>query len=138
MDMEQYTPKPPQKSQIHHKNAAMAFYNKKEQLYLEIDALGIALEAGLLQMRDDMQFLRNEAPDNAELQLIAFTSKSFISAETHNSNIERDALVILHGLEMFHHYYFTHRDSVITDLNLLVEISRDVASLSQRLQRILI
>ena len=46
-----------------------------EQLYLESQALGAGLGVGLLQVSDVMLFPRNEAPDNAVLQPIAFTSK---------------------------------------------------------------
>ena len=49
------------------------------------------------------QFLRNEAPDNSALQPIVFTSNSPTSTETFYSNIERQVLGILHGLEIFHH-----------------------------------
>ena len=43
----------------------MAFYNEKELLYLEVDALGLGLRASLLQVRAGMWFQRNEAPNNA-------------------------------------------------------------------------
>ena len=50
-------------------------------------------------------------------------------------NIEREALSILHGLEKFHHYCFTHEVSVKTDHKQLVAIfKKDVL----RLQRILL
>ena len=42
---------------------------------------------------------RNEVPDNAALQAIAFISKTLISMETCYSNTEREALGIPHGLE---------------------------------------
>ena len=51
------------------------------------------------------------------------------------SNIEREALGILHGLEKFHHYYFAKKVSIITNHKLLMIIfKKDVATLSQRLQ----
>ena len=55
------------------------------------------------------------------------------------SNIECEALGILHGLEKFHHYCFGRGVLVITDHKLLVSIfKKDVATLSQRIQRILL
>ena len=67
----------------------MAFYNEKEQLYLETDPSDIGLGASLLQARGRMQFPRNEAPNNSAQQPIVFASKSLMSAETHYSNIEK-------------------------------------------------
>ena len=72
----------------------MAFYNEKEQLYLETYASGVSLGASCLHMRDDMWVPRNEAPKNAVLWPIVFKSKSSTSMETHYSNIEREALGI--------------------------------------------
>ena len=61
----------------------MAFSNGKKHLNLERDTLHVGLGAGLLQMRDGMQFPRNEASDNAALCPITFASKSLPSAENH-------------------------------------------------------
>ena len=77
----------------------MAFYNEKEQLYLETAVLGVGLEGSVLPARDRMWFSRNEAHDRAALLSIAFTSKSMVSAETHFGNAEREVLDILHGLQ---------------------------------------
>ena len=71
------------------KNVTKAFYNGKEQLYPETDALGVDLGASLLQMRDDMLFPKNEAPVNAMMWPVAFVSKSIISAETCYSNTQK-------------------------------------------------
>ena len=51
------------------------------KLNLETDALGVGLGISLPQVKDRMQFSRNETPDNAALQPIAFTSKSLTCAE---------------------------------------------------------
>ena len=84
----------------------MAFYNKKYQFYLEMDVLDVDLGSSLLEVRDRMQFPRNEAPNNAAIWSIAFASKSLTSTETWYSNNEREALGILCGLEKFHYYCF--------------------------------
>ena len=59
-------------------------------------------------------FPRTEAPNNAAEWQIAFTSKGLKSTEPHYSNTKWEALVILHGLENFHHYCFTQEVSLIT------------------------
>ena len=69
------------------KNAAMAFYSQKEQLYLETNALGVSLGAGLVQVRDRPQYPKNDAPDSATLWPVIFVSKRLTSGETHYSNI---------------------------------------------------
>ena len=70
-------------SKKHHQNdTTMAFYNKKEQLYLGTDASGIVLGARHQHVRDRMWFPRNQAPDNSTLWPVAFTSKSLTSMET--------------------------------------------------------
>ena len=120
------------------KNETIMFYNEKEQLYLESHTLGFGLRASLLQVRYCMWLSRNEAPNNVALQPKAFVSY-LNSAEMHHSNIKREALGILHGLEKFHHYFLTHKVSVITDHNPPVAIfkkKKNIANLSHRLQRI--
>ena len=61
-------------------------------------------------------------PDNTILHPIAFASKCLTGAEHRYSNIEREALGILHGLEKFHHYCFAREVHVITDCKPLVTI----------------
>ena len=59
--------------------------------------------------------------------------------ETCCSNIGSEALVIHHGLEKFHHYYFSCEVSVTTKHQPLVEIFiKNIASLSHKCQRILL
>ena len=45
-------------------DACMNFYNLKEPIYLETDTSGVGQGAGLLQVRDGMQFPRDEVTDN--------------------------------------------------------------------------
>ena len=42
----------------------VAFYNEKEQLYQEIDRVGVGIEARLLQVKGRMQLPRNGSPDH--------------------------------------------------------------------------
>ena len=85
------------------KGASMRFYNEKEQLQLETDVSGVRFGTGLLYTRDGMCFPKDKACGNSDLQSTALTSKSLTSTETHLSNIEREPLGILHGIEIFHH-----------------------------------
>ena len=53
---------------------------------------------------------------------IAFASKSLTGTEHRYSNIEREVLAILHGLEKFYHYCFAREVLIITDHKPLVAI----------------
>ena len=59
----------------------MKFYGDTKPLYLKTDASGIDLEAALLQLRDNMNCLKDTEPDNTTLHPIAFVSKSLTGAE---------------------------------------------------------
>ena len=110
----------------------MKFYDTSKPLYLEMDVSGMGLGACLLQIRESMNCGHDEVLDNATLCLIAFACKSLSSMQWWYSNIEREALGILHGLEIFHPYCFTKEVHVITDHKLFVAmISKDVVTLSQ-------
>ena len=99
----------------------MKFYNKKRTLYLETYTLGAGLGVGVLQVRDGLWFPSTKTPYNTALHSIAFASKSLTSTKTRYSNIKREALLIPHGLETFHHQCFSHEVS-ITDHKPLVAI----------------
>ena len=104
-----------------------------------MDASGIGLGASLLQTRGGTTCPEDIAPDNTILRPITVASKSLTSAEWRYSNIEREALGILHGLEKFHHYCFAREVSIITDHTTLVAIfKKDIAALSQWIQHILL
>ena len=66
----------------------------KGNIYLESDASNVDLRKSLLNMRDGMQFPKNETPSNMALWQVAFTRKILTSVENCYSNIEREALVI--------------------------------------------
>ena len=115
------------------------FYEETMLLYLETDASGIRLRAALLQTRSGTSCQRDKAPDNSILRPIAFASKSLSNAERRYSNIEREALGILHRLKQFYHYHFVRDMSIIMGHKPLVTIfKKNVAMLSQRIQWILL
>ena len=114
----------------------MTFYNEKEHLYLEIDASSIGLGASLLQVRNRIQFPRHEASHNAAIWLIAFVSKSLTSSETQYSKGSPRHIEWHRELPSL---LFHHEVSMIIHHKLLLAIfKKDVASLSQRLQRLLL
>ena len=84
----------------------MKFYDNSKLLYLETDASGVGLGAALLQLHDNTVCQKGVAHQNIALRPIAFASKSLTGVEWRYSNIEWEALGILHGLEKFHHYCF--------------------------------
>ena len=79
----------------------MKFYDASRPLYLKTDASGVCLEAGLLEVRKGMNSGYDEVPDNVTLCPIVFDSKGLLSAECKYTNIEWEALDILHGLKNF-------------------------------------
>ena len=72
--------------------------------FLETDASRVGLDAALLQTQEDTTCQKDMVPENTILHPIAFASKSLTGAECRYSDIEREALGILHGLKKFHHY----------------------------------
>ena len=120
-------------------DVCMMFCSEKEPLFLETDASGMGIEAGLLQARDCLSFQWDEMPDNSALCHIAFACKSLTSAEQDTTykgehSISLCFLGILHVYK-FHHYCFTHKVSVIIDHNPFMAIfKKHVATLSQKLQ----
>ena len=67
------------------------FYDDTKPLYLEKDASGIGLRAGLLQTRNGTSCLRDMSPDNNKVRTITYARKSLSSTEKRYSNIEREA-----------------------------------------------
>ena len=117
----------------------MKFYDDTKPLHLGTDASGVGLGAALLQMCQETTCQKDVAPDNTILHPIAFASKSLTGAEHRYSNIEREALGILRGLEKFHHYCFPRDVLVITDHKSLVTIfKKDMVMLLQHIQCILL
>ena len=117
----------------------MKFYDNTKPLYLETDASGIGLGVALLQTHEGTACWKDIVPDNTNLCPIAFASKSLSGAEHRYSNIEREALGIIHGLKKSYHYCFAREVLVITNHKPLVAIfKKDMATLSQCIQCILL
>ena len=117
----------------------LTFYDDTKPLYLETDYSGVGLGAALLQMWEGTTCQKDTVPDNTILHPIAFASKSLTGAEHRYSNIEREALGIMHGLEKFHHHCFAMEVHVITDHKPLVAIfKKDMPMLSQCIHHILL
>ena len=111
------------------------FYDDTKLLYLETDASRVGLVQHCYRCAKEQ---KDTVPNNTTLCSIVFASKCLTGAEHRYSNIEREALGILHGLKKFHHYCFARQVHVITDKKLLVAIfKKDVATLSQCIQCIL-
>ena len=110
----------------------MKFYDNTKPLYLKTDASRVGLGAALLQTWEGTTCQKDMVPDNTILHPIAFASKSLMDTEHRYSNIEREALCILHELKKFHHYCLAREFYVINDHKPLVSIfKKDVATLSQ-------
>ena len=93
----------------------MKFYDDTKPLYLKTDASRLGLHAAILQTWEGTTYQKDMVPDFTILDPIAFASKSLMNAEHRCSNIESEALGILHRLKKFHHYCFTREVYVITD-----------------------
>ena len=107
----------------------MIFYNDTKPLYLETDISRVGLGPALLQDTG-----RYNVPEKTQCQKtpycvsIAFANKSLMGAKHRYSNIEREALGILHGLKKFHHCCFVREVYVITNHKPLASIfKKDVA-----------
>ncbi len=100
-------------------DSCLAYYDASKPLTLEVDASQKGLGAALLQ----------EPP-------IAYASKSLTPTQSAYSNIEREALGLVHGVQRFHTYLYGRRFTAITDHKPLVMIhQKPITSAPPRLQR---
>ena len=76
----------------------MKFCDDTKRLHLETDASGVGLGVALLQMHEGTTCQKDIASNNTILGPITFASKSLTGTECRYSNIEKEALGILHGL----------------------------------------
>ena len=103
--------------------SCLSYYNPQKEAVLEVDASQRGLGACLLQ-------------DNKP---VAFASKTLTPTQAAYSNIERETLAIVCGIQTFHTYPFGNPFVVITDHKPLLMIhNKPLTSAPPRLQRLLI
>ena len=99
--------------------SCLAYYDTDKPLVLEVDASMKGLGAALIQDKP-----------------IAFASKTLTSTQAAYSNIEREALALVHGVERFHTYLYGRTFSVFTDHKPLVMLhQKPINRAPPRLQR---
>ena len=80
-------------------DASMAYYDVTKPITLEVDTSQKGLGAALGQ----------------EKKPIAFASKTLTKTQSNYSNIEREMLSLVHGVERFHTYLYGRSFTIITD-----------------------
>jgi len=101
----------------------LQFYESKKQLILQVDACTRGLGAASIQ---------DKGP-------VAFASKALTETEQRYSNIQREMLGVIFGLERFHHYVFGRHVLVETDHKPLESIShKNLRVAPPRLARMLL
>ena len=116
------------------KDTCAKFYDESGLLYLETDASSISLEAALLQVRYGMNCGHEEKVlDNVALCPIAFTTKNILSAKWCYSNVEWEALGILHGRDKVHHYLYRDEAAKYSVVNTLYHRAKAICSNQQLL-----
>ena len=101
-------------------DSSMTYYHVTKAITLEVDASQKGLGAALVQERKP----------------IAFASKPLTKTQSNCSNIEREMLSLVHGVERFHAYLYGRSFRVITDHKPLeMSCNKPIASAPPRLQR---
>ena len=83
----------------------MGYFDPAKQTELNVDASPVGLGAILSQT----------TPGHTDTKIIAFASRSLTDVESRYSQIEREALAIVYGVEHFHFYLYGHPFTLITD-----------------------
>ena len=91
----------------------LRYYRPDLDLYLEMDASGVAIGMALIQ---------NDSNEKDSLYPIAYRSKTLTSAETRHANIKRELLGVVEALEKFHYFNFGRPVMVLTDHKPLISI----------------
>ena len=108
--------------QLISKNICLQYYNPIAEVHLEVDASIKGLGATLIQKQ----------------QPVAFTSKSLTPAGSNYSNIERECLAIVHGIQRFHHYLYGRSFTIISDHKpLQVFLHKPLHSAPPQIQRMM-
>ena len=101
----------------------LAYFDKNKEHIIQTDAFKTGLGAVLLQ----------------EGQPVVYASRALMDTERRYSNIERELLSVVFGLERLHHYTFGHSITVEMDHQPLNSIwKQTIATSSLRLQRLLL
>ena len=101
----------------------LAYFDKNKEHIIQTDASKTGLGAVLLQ----------------EGQPVVYASRTLTDTECRYSNIERELLGVVFGLERLHHYTFGKPITVETDHQLLTSIwKKTIVTSSPRLQRLLL
>ena len=101
----------------------LSYYDKTKPISLEVDASQKGLGVALVQ----------------EGKPVAFGSKTLTDCQSRYSNIEREMLAIVHGIQRYHTYLYATTFTVITDHKPLVTIcAKPLHSAPPRLQRMLL
>lgn len=104
-------------------DACLKYYDPKSPLTLEVDASQKGLGVALTQ----------------EGKPIAFASKTLTECQSRYSNIEREMLAIVHGIERYHTYLYGKPFIVVTDHKPLVTIcEKPLHAAPHRLRRMLL
>ena len=108
--------------QLVSKSICLQYYDPTAEVHLEVDASIKGLGATLIQKR----------------QPVTFASKSLTPAESNYSNIERECLAIVHGIQIFHHYLYGISFTIISDHKTLqVSLHKPLHSAPPRIQRMM-
>ena len=101
--------------------ATLTYYNDEKPCTIQVDASNVGVGAALIQ----------------EGKVIEYHSQALTSTQQRYSNIEREAYMLVNGVEHFHHYAFGKPFEVHTDHQPLVQLSiKPLAELSPRLQHL--
>ena len=104
----------------------MAYLDSSKNTELYVDAFPFGLGAILTQT----------TPGQQDTKVIAYASRSLTYTESQYSQIERESLAIVYGIEHFHIYLYGHEFTLVTDYKPLELIYRNPKSRpSARLER---
>ena len=99
-------------------------YSKNTELHVDASPFGLGA------------ILTQTTPGKDDTKVIAYASRSLTDTETRYSQIEREALAIVYGIEHFHLYLYGHEFMLITDNKPLELIYQNPKSrTSARLER---